>query len=91
LSDRLSRARAPSPHKFLTWVRLAVAAELLSDPGRSAQQVALELDFPSGAALRNLFDRYVRATTEQIKQRGRDVVLDELKGLLSHEQLAERR
>ena len=85
LGNRLNRARAPSPHKFLTWVRLAVAAELLSDPGRSAQQVALELDFPSGAALRNLFDRYVSATTEQIKQHGPDVVLGELKTVLARE------
>jgi AraC-like DNA-binding protein len=79
LGDRLKRARVPSPHKFLMWVRLAVAGELLCDPGRSAQQVALELDFPSGTALRNLFDRYIGITTEQIRARGRLAVMDEFK------------
>lgn len=83
LSDRLSRAGVPSPHKFLMWVRLAVAGEMLCDPGRSAQQVALELDFPSGTALRNLFDRYIGVTTEQIKSRGPLAVVDELKLVLS--------
>jgi AraC-like DNA-binding protein len=83
LGDRLSRAHVPSPHKFLMWVRLAVAGELLCDPGRSAEQVALELDFPSGTALRNLFDRYVGVTTAQIKSCGPHAVVDQLKLVLS--------
>lgn len=89
LGDRLSRAHVPSPHKFLMWVRLAVAGELLRDPGRSAQQVALELDFPSGTALRNLFDRYLGVTTEEIKSRGPLAVVDELKLVLSRRDRSE--
>lgn len=85
LADRLSRAHAPSPHKFLMWIRLAVAAEMLSDPGRSAQQVALELDFPSGTALRNILDRYAEITTGELKVRGPRAVLDKLKLALSVE------
>ena len=82
LGDGLNRARVPSPHKFLMWVRLTVAGELLCDSGRSAQQVALELDFPSGTALRNLFDRYIGITTEQIRARGGLAVVDEFKVVL---------
>jgi AraC-like DNA-binding protein len=70
LTNWLARAGAPRAREFLSWVRLAVAAHLMSDPGRSAEHVAHMLDFPSGTALRNMVRRYVDVTTAELQQRG---------------------
>ena len=70
LTRRLSEAELPPPHQLLTWGRLVVAAHLLEDAGRSADGVALALDFPSGSAFRNVCKRYVGATPLEIRARG---------------------
>ena len=46
------------------------AARLLDDPGRTIEQVALKLDFPSGAALRNMFKRYTGLRTTEVRENG---------------------
>ena len=58
LTKRLSRLGAPSPRRFFTWTRLLLASALLTDPGRSLQSVALELQLDSGTSLRHLLRRY---------------------------------
>ena len=70
LTRRLSEAELPPPHQLLTWGRLVVAAHLLEDGTRSADGVALALDFPSGSAFRNVCRRYVGATPLEIRARG---------------------
>ncbi|MDF1504102.1 helix-turn-helix domain-containing protein, partial [Roseisolibacter sp. H3M3-2] len=70
LTRRLSEAQLPPPHQMLTWGRLVVAAHLLEDGTRSADGVALALDFPSGSAFRNVCRRYVGATPLEIRARG---------------------
>jgi AraC-like DNA-binding protein len=70
LTRRLSEAQLPPPHQMLTWGRLVVAAHLLEDGSRSADGVALALDFPSGSAFRNVCRRYVGATPLEIRARG---------------------
>ena len=70
LTRRLSEAELPPPHQLLTWGRLVVAAHLLEDGARSADGVALALDFPSGSAFRNVCRRYVGATPLEIRARG---------------------
>jgi AraC-like DNA-binding protein len=70
LTRRLSEAQLPPPHQLLTWGRLVVAAHLLEDGTRSADGVALALDFPSGSAFRNVCRRYVGATPLEIRARG---------------------
>ena len=70
LTNWLARAGAPRAREFLSWIRLMVAAHLMSDPGRSAEQVAHMLDFPSGTALRNMVRRYVDVTTAELQERG---------------------
>jgi AraC-like DNA-binding protein len=70
LVDRLNAARLPSPRAMIGWCRLLIAARLLDDPGRTIEQVALKLDFPSGAALRNMFKRYTGLRTTEVRQNG---------------------
>ena len=70
LVDRLKAARLPSPRAMIGWCRLLMAARLLDDPGRTVEQVALKLDFPSGAALRNMFKRYTGLRTTEVRENG---------------------
>ena len=70
LSRRLEEAGFPAPHRLITWGRLVIAGHLLEDPARSADSVALALDFPSGSAFRNTCQRYLHSTPQQIRARG---------------------
>jgi AraC-like DNA-binding protein len=70
LVDRLKAARLPSPRAMIGWCRLLIAARVLDDPGRTVEHVALKLDFPSGAALRNMFKRYTGLRTTEVRQNG---------------------
>jgi AraC-like DNA-binding protein len=55
---------------MIGWCRLLIAARVLDDPGRTVEQVALKLDFPSGAALRNMFKRYTGLRTTEVRENG---------------------
>jgi AraC-like DNA-binding protein len=70
LSKRLSSAGFPPPQRLITWGRMIVAAHMLEDPNRSANSVAVTLEFPSGSAFRNTCQRYLHATPEKIRARG---------------------
>ncbi len=70
VSQRLSAAGYPPPQRLLTWGRLIVAAHLLEDRHRSADRIALALEFPSGSAFRNTCQRYLHATPHDIRARG---------------------
>jgi AraC-like DNA-binding protein len=70
LVDRLKAAHLPSPRAMIGWCRLLMAARVLDDPGRTVEQVALKLDFPSGAALRNMFKRYTGLRTTEVRENG---------------------
>lgn len=70
LAQRLAEYRFPAPQRLLTWARLVAAAHMLEDAGRSADRIALALDFPSGSAFRNTCQRYLHATPSQIRARG---------------------
>jgi AraC-like DNA-binding protein len=70
LVDRLKAAHLPSPRAMIGWCRLLMAARMLDDPGRTVEQVALKLDFPSGTALRNMFKRYTGLRTAEIRENG---------------------
>ena len=70
VSQRLASAGFPPPQRLLTWGRLIVAAHLLEDVHRSADRIAVSLDFPSGSAFRNSCQRYLHATPGDIRQRG---------------------
>ena len=68
--QRLTEAGFPPPQRLLTWGRLILAAHLLEDRHRSADRVALTLDFPSGSAFRNTCQRYLGATPGEIRSGG---------------------
>lgn len=70
LVDRLRAAHLPSPRAMIGWCRLLVAARMLDDPGRTVEQVALKLDFPSGTALRNMCKRYTGLRTGEVRENG---------------------
>jgi AraC-like DNA-binding protein len=70
VSQRLASAGFPPPQRLLTWGRLIVAAHLLEDKHRSADRIAVALDFPSGSAFRNTCQRYLQATPGEIRERG---------------------
>ena len=70
LVDRLSNAGFPSPSAVIAWCRLLVSARLLEDSGRSIEQVALLLDFPSGTSMRNMVKRYTGLRPGEIRQNG---------------------
>lgn len=68
--QRLAAAGFPPPQRLLTWGRLILAAHLLEDRHRSADRVALTLEFPSGSAFRNTCQRYLGATPGEIRAGG---------------------
>ena len=45
LVDRLATAGLPTPSAMIAWCRLTLAAQMLEDPARSVEQIALLLDF----------------------------------------------
>jgi len=70
VSHRLAHSGFPPPQRLLTWGRLVVAAHMLEDAHRSADRIAMSLDFPSGSAFRNTCQRYLHATPTDIRSRG---------------------
>jgi AraC-like DNA-binding protein len=70
VSARLARAGFPTTQRMIAWGRLIVAGRLLEDPERTADSVALALDYPSGSAFRNACQRYARAAPHEIRARG---------------------
>ncbi len=67
---RLSTAGLPAPSVIIGWCRLMQAASRLEDVGRPVEQVAYELDFPSGPSLRNMLKRYLDLPLIDIRERG---------------------
>ena len=70
LRNWLRRAGGLRPREFIHWIRLALVVGMLEDPGRSAEQAALEAGFPSGTAFRNMLHRYTGLTCSQIRNGG---------------------
>jgi AraC-like DNA-binding protein len=70
LVERLGAAGLPTPSSMIAWCRLLVSARILEDPGRSVEQVALMLNFPSSTSLRNMVKRYTGLRTNEVRQNG---------------------
>lgn len=70
LLARLQQDGLPPPQKLITWGRLIVAAQMLEDANRSADSAARALEFPSGSAFRNTCQRYLKATPQEIRDKG---------------------
>lgn len=70
LNKRLTQAQLPPPRVLLAWCRVLLVARLLEDVERSVEQVAMELEFPSAAALRNMLKRYTGRCPGEIRTLG---------------------
>lgn len=70
LRNWLRHSGTVRPREFINWVRLAVVVGLLEDPGRSAEQVALEAGFASGTAFRNMLRRYTGLRSSEMRVAG---------------------
>ena len=62
LERRLDALGYPAPETLIGWCRLLLAAHLLEDQARTFDEVALQLSFPSGMALRAMLKRYTGVT-----------------------------
>jgi len=70
LVNRLGAAGMPAPSAVIGWCRLLQAARLIEDPKRPVERIAHELDFPSGASLRNMLKRYTGLQPREVRENG---------------------
>lgn len=70
LVNRCARAGFLSPAALIGWCRLAVVGYLLERTGATVESIALNLEYPSHTALRNLVKRYTRLRATEIRRRG---------------------
>jgi AraC-like DNA-binding protein len=77
LREHLRAAGLPPVNKLIVWSRLFHAANLLSDPARSVENVALTLEYPSSSALRNQLQRYAGMTPQEVRAGGGVVAVTE--------------
>jgi AraC-like DNA-binding protein len=70
LVNRLAHDGLPGPRQLIARLRLLHAAWRLDDPSASLERAALELDFPSAAALHNLFRRQFGLGAGEVRRRG---------------------
>ncbi len=70
LTKQLAATGLPAPFQLLTWGRLVVAAHLLEETDRSAEGVSAILEFASPGAFRNACRRYLKATPQEVRERG---------------------
>lgn len=70
ISNWLSAADLPPPYKIIGWGRVLLAAKLLEDSRRSIENVAREMNFVNGTALRAMIKRYLEMTPDDLRQGG---------------------
>lgn len=68
LEKRLARLGYPAPETLIGWCRLLLAAHLLEDQARTFDDVASELSFPSGMALRSMLKRYTGVSGREARE-----------------------
>ena len=70
LSERLKARGLPSIGRLQLWARLFHAATWLSDPGRSAESVAVQLEYADGAGFRRALRKCTGCTPTEIVETG---------------------
>jgi AraC-like DNA-binding protein len=70
LVNHCAQAVAPPPQELLAWCRLSVVAEMLVTTPKTIEAIALQLDFPSDTALRNMMKRYIGLRATEVRARG---------------------
>lgn len=77
LSECFKEWGLPSVGHFLVWTRLLHAGYWLTDPGRTGESVARQLEYCDGSAFRRALRQRTRATpTEVVERGGFEFVLD---------------
>jgi AraC-like DNA-binding protein len=75
LEKRLAQLGYPAPETLIGWCRLLLAAHLLEDQQRTFDDVAMQLDFPSGMALRSMLKRYTGVSGRDARRSGGPLAL----------------
>jgi AraC-like DNA-binding protein len=70
LVNYCARASLPAPATLLAWCRLLLASYFLVSTTRTVERIALQLDFPSDTALRNMIKRYTGLRATDLRGRG---------------------
>ncbi len=70
LSDRLKAVGMPSVGHLMVWARLIHAGHWLTDPGRTGEGVARQLEYADGSAFRRALRNYVGLTPTALAARG---------------------
>lgn len=70
LRNRMEAAGLPAPADLRAWCRLFMAGRLLDEPGRTVESVALQLEFTTGSALRNLIKRRTGLAPYMLREAG---------------------
>lgn len=70
LAERCVLSGSLPPQLMLGWCRMMAAAVLLEDRGRLVDHIALELDFASGTAFRNMLKRYTGLNPAELRAEG---------------------
>lgn len=70
LRARLRAAGLPSLNRLIIWTRLLSAAHRVATSGRTLEQVAVAMDFPSAAALRTQLQRYAEMQAHELRAPG---------------------
>ncbi|MEP6730052.1 MAG: helix-turn-helix domain-containing protein [bacterium] len=70
LVNHCAQAHLPPPQELLAWCRLAVIGYLLGTTSQTVDSIAMQLDFPSDTALRNLVKRYLGRPATEVRECG---------------------
>ncbi|MGH7618741.1 MAG: helix-turn-helix domain-containing protein [Gemmatimonadaceae bacterium] len=70
LFNRCARVSCLNPTELLTWTRLTLVGLLLETTGATVETIAMQLGYPSPAALRNTIKRYTGLRATEIRVSG---------------------
>jgi len=70
LTNYCGDAELPPPGELIGWCRLLLTAFLLGTTSRTVEAIALELEFASDTALRNMMKRYTGLSASEVRRQG---------------------
>lgn len=70
LVNQCAQGMLPPPKELISWCRLGVVGQLLGSSRCTIESIALQLDFPSDTALRNLVKRYLGMRATEVREHG---------------------
>jgi AraC-like DNA-binding protein len=65
-----TRTQMLAPAELLAWCRLLLASHYLATTTMTVEHIAMQLDFPSDTALRNMMKRYTALRAQEVRARG---------------------